>query len=262
MTKPSKELSLTVKQGFKFLDALGLRLKDEGMMLSRESDKIYRSVILFDTIQVMNYPALRQCFVVRSLPDKYMLINITALVRPWVLWPITRGILAIGISPATSSTHPVFFCLLKGYPQLTRRPPIFYSTMPAPFAFMVVASWALVNWSTAINASVNDRYCIQTAANHFARSAPFCQIPTRLTTINTWVTVYFFPIIILFRCLQFAMEIVTLFTSLCLRRTHLTTANTYRSVQLFPASTFFFSPHSIILAHRVLDVNILERGLG
>jgi len=76
MTKPSKELSLTVKQGFKFLDALGFGLKHAVMLPVRHSNKIYGSVIMLDAVQMMDYPTWRQRFSMRLLPDKNVLKDI------------------------------------------------------------------------------------------------------------------------------------------------------------------------------------------
>lgn len=80
------KLSLTLEQGFKFLNTLRLRLKKKVMFLARESCQVAESIIITDTIEVVDYPARRQRLAVSFFPDKYVFLDISSCIRPVVIW--------------------------------------------------------------------------------------------------------------------------------------------------------------------------------
>lgn len=67
------QLPLSVKQSLKFLDALRFGFKQSPVLTIRHSDKIYYSIIISDSVKMVNYPAVRKSLAVNFLPDQYML---------------------------------------------------------------------------------------------------------------------------------------------------------------------------------------------
>ena len=64
---------MIIKQSFQFLNTLGFCLKHKMMFLARQSYKIYRAVVGWNSVKVMNMPTFRQELSVRCFPNKTML---------------------------------------------------------------------------------------------------------------------------------------------------------------------------------------------
>jgi len=66
---------LAIKQGFKFLNALCFCLKNKVMLLIRQGYQVARVIVVFDTVQMVNYPPFREWFTINLLPDVNVLQN-------------------------------------------------------------------------------------------------------------------------------------------------------------------------------------------
>ena len=90
------------KKCLQFLDTLCLRLKDKVMFLIGQGYKILRSIIVFDTVKVMNYPTFRQGLTMCLFPNKNMLENITmARSNAWMVRLINEYIATASFTSAT-----------------------------------------------------------------------------------------------------------------------------------------------------------------
>ena len=65
-----------IKQGFQFLNTLCLSLKDKRVFPVRKGNKIHRTIVVLDSVKMVNNPAIRQRLIVNLLPNKNMLHDI------------------------------------------------------------------------------------------------------------------------------------------------------------------------------------------
>ena len=86
---------LVIKQGFQFLNSFSLSLKDKVVFPIGETNKIQRTVIIRNPIQVMNNPAFRQRFAMGLLPDKDMFCYIAITECPWVVRLVDADIASV-----------------------------------------------------------------------------------------------------------------------------------------------------------------------
>lgn len=63
---------LIIKQGFKFLNPFSFGLKDKVMFLVRQCFQVTWPVIIWYTIEMVNYPTFRQWLAMSLFPDKDM----------------------------------------------------------------------------------------------------------------------------------------------------------------------------------------------
>lgn len=77
---------MTIKQSLKFLYSFGHSLLNQPRMMltSRHSFKVTRSVIVSDSVQVVNYPINREWFLMVLLPYENMLHYHTAFCCSWM----------------------------------------------------------------------------------------------------------------------------------------------------------------------------------
>lgn len=68
-----------VEQSLKFLNTLCLSIKNEIMFPIRQSHKISRSIVMFDSVKMVNNPTIRQRLSISFFPNKNMLHNIAFL---------------------------------------------------------------------------------------------------------------------------------------------------------------------------------------
>lgn len=95
-----EKLMLIVKQSLKLLNTLGLSFKDKIVLLARQRYKIFRSVIAFNPIKMMNYPSFRQYLIIGLLPYNNMFLNIPTLIGMWVVGLINIDItMRVFVSP-------------------------------------------------------------------------------------------------------------------------------------------------------------------
>ena len=93
-----KELLLTFKQSLKFLDAFSLRLKDKVVFLAWQAHQISRSIIIPDSVQMMNMPSLWQKLIVYLFPNEQMFCYVS-LKSLWVSRAIYKNISIVRIPP-------------------------------------------------------------------------------------------------------------------------------------------------------------------
>lgn len=79
------EDSLFPQPCFQFLYPLLFGREDTVMFLTRQGYKVFWSIIIFDTIQMVNYPAFRQLFAICLLPNKDVLAYIASRLSSWML---------------------------------------------------------------------------------------------------------------------------------------------------------------------------------
>ncbi len=100
---------MTIKQGFKFLDAFSFSLKHKIMLLVGQTEQVLGSVIILDTIKMMDYPSLRQRFAVSFFPDKNMLTNIAISISSLMVRSMNKDI-------SRASYLPTFPIMMFGFP--------------------------------------------------------------------------------------------------------------------------------------------------
>lgn len=71
-----EKLRLSIKQCFKFLDALGLGRENLKMFLAGKRNKIYWAIVSLDSIKMMYHPSFWKLFTVNHFPNKDMLKDI------------------------------------------------------------------------------------------------------------------------------------------------------------------------------------------
>ena len=81
----SKKLVLIIEKCLQFLDTLCFGIKNAVMFPIRHSKQILNSVIIPNTIKVMNCPSLWQKFTIGLLPDKSMLLHISASISSGII---------------------------------------------------------------------------------------------------------------------------------------------------------------------------------
>jgi len=184
---------LIIKQSFKFLNTLGFSLKDKVMLFTRESHQIARSVIAFNPIQMMNYPAFRQWFAMNLLPDKDMLQDEPSSCCSRMVGQINRSIAsAILIFVALAKFISLLACFLMCYSQFTYCPAVFYSTTFAPFGCHIKSHplpFGIYRFIT-VNTVMRNRYY---PTSIFTILAPLSLGAAGFAAINTNRSVFFLP---------------------------------------------------------------------
>ena len=71
-----KKLLLAIKQGFQFLNTLCFLCEDKAMFTRRQAHQILRTVIIFDTVQMVYNPTFWQRLIVELFPNIYVLKHI------------------------------------------------------------------------------------------------------------------------------------------------------------------------------------------
>lgn len=99
---------LVIKQGFKFLNALGFSLKQQIVLFIGQGFQILRAIVAGDTIEVVNNPAFRQRFAVSLLPDKDMLKHIAPAISSRVVRFFDMHIAIFALKPS-AFVRRVFF---------------------------------------------------------------------------------------------------------------------------------------------------------
>lgn len=136
---------LVIKQCLKLLYSFCLSLKHGTMLSIRQCYQITRSVIVFDSIQVMNEPTFRQCSIIGSLPNHNMFLNMPSISSAWMFRHINTYIPPVTFCATTfpegrvfSSIFGIFFSYIWAFPSL------YCSTSPTSNS--IVATWlATVN---------------------------------------------------------------------------------------------------------------------
>ncbi len=130
------EDSLFLKACFQHLDSLFFGREDMVMPNTRQGHQVFRSVVIFDAIQMMYYPAFRQCFVVCHFPIENMLTHIASFLSSWMVRlqhiniPLLVNSASFPIRMLSSSTHTAG--------TVTAIPPLeFESATPAASRFSV-----------------------------------------------------------------------------------------------------------------------------
>lgn len=90
---------MVIKQGFQLLNPLCLSLKDKVMLPVRQSYKVSRAIVVFYSIKMVNYPAIRQRLIVRLFPDEDMFHHIASFLSMGMRW-----LANINISTCTESS--------------------------------------------------------------------------------------------------------------------------------------------------------------
>lgn len=89
---------MTIKQCFKFSDTLSFSNEYSIVSQCRQSHQIAGSIVIFNSVQMMNNPTIRQWFAISLLPNKDMFHYIPFSICPMVLW------------------SPYFYVTVIGYP--------------------------------------------------------------------------------------------------------------------------------------------------
>ena len=71
------KLALSIKQGFKFLNTLGLSCENKTMFSIRQTHQVDRPIIFHNPIEMVNYPTFRKWFAVGFLPNEKMFTDIS-----------------------------------------------------------------------------------------------------------------------------------------------------------------------------------------
>jgi len=151
----SAQMALIFKKGFQFLDSLRLCLKDEIMFLCWYSNKVRRSIIPRDSIQMMNVPSGRGKLPMCVFPNQDMFINIAIGFCTWMIFVAYQDI-TLFVFVLTAS--PSWILFTPSSPYLSSFPS--GALFPSPMYM-----GKLVKTSSATG-----RF-----------------IPTRLSAINTWM---------------------------------------------------------------------------
>jgi len=119
---------LIIKQSLKLLYSLSLSLKDKVVLLVRQGYQIARSIIVLNSVKVMNNPAFRQRFAVSFFPYKDMLKDVATFISSRMVWFKNTNITPCSASQSNSSTFPVgmiFTPLMFARTRLTSFSPYF-----------------------------------------------------------------------------------------------------------------------------------------
>ena len=81
-----------VKQCFKFLNSFSFRLKNKIVLLIRESHKVAKSVIVLNTIKMVNNPTIGQRFLVCGFPNNNMLTHIAITISSRMVFSKNQSI--------------------------------------------------------------------------------------------------------------------------------------------------------------------------
>lgn len=100
----SDKLHLPIKRSLKFLYSFSFSLENKTMFHIRQGNKITKTIIIFDTIQMMNYPTFWQQSAICFFPNQSMFQRISMPVSLWVCRQINKNITS---SSSKSSAFPV-----------------------------------------------------------------------------------------------------------------------------------------------------------
>lgn len=136
---------MIIKQCLKLLNTLGFSLKNKVVFLIREGYQISRSVVILDSIQVVNEPTFRQAFVIRFFPNHNMFLNMTPFSSAWMFWHIYTYITPVTFCTTTFPKGRVFSSIFgKFLSYIWAFPALYRSTSPT--SNCIVATWlATVN---------------------------------------------------------------------------------------------------------------------
>ncbi len=96
------KLTLLMQECFQFLYAFCLCLKDKVMFFIWHPSKVFNSVILFNTIQMVNHPTCRQFFFMKLFPYYKMFSNISIVFTcPRMFWHEKIGIITHNYTPTS-----------------------------------------------------------------------------------------------------------------------------------------------------------------
>lgn len=87
-----EKLPLPMQSGFKLLYSFGFSLKQEPVFFVRQSYQINWSIIVSDSVQMVDNPAFRQGLVMCSFPYQNVFSNIAIRVSSWMTWLINENI--------------------------------------------------------------------------------------------------------------------------------------------------------------------------
>lgn len=188
---------LIIKKSLKLLYSFSLGLKHKVMLFTRKGLQIYRSIVTWYSIKMVNYPSIGQGFAMCLLPNEDMLKNISSYSSRMVRFIDTN--IAVSYNSATLpimslfSSRQIFSTLFSSCPRM------FEGTVTAASSrvFNSKSSFPSIDWLAAIRAKL--RY-ILTPVKIIALPAPQCCIATRLSAIKANMCVPFFPsLALLFR---------------------------------------------------------------
>ena len=101
------KLCLSFKQSFKFLDTFSFSLENKIMFFIWKGLKIANTVVMFNPVQVVNYPVFRQRLFIYLLPYKNMFKNIPA--RCSGVFRLIQMYIPVFSFPSTTFPTIVFF---------------------------------------------------------------------------------------------------------------------------------------------------------
>ena len=178
-------MALIVKQGFKFLDALGLSSKQEVMLFTGHSYEITRSIVIWDSIKVMNYPSIGQRFAVSLFPNQYMFKYIS-LLGSSVVNRLHNSNVSISILSPSAFPFVMLFSSLNQMCKITSLPASFHRTSRAKSRELT----SLTELLPAIIASCGDNSSIAPTVLTYLASRV-----ARFPTSCTWVSMGYNPFI-------------------------------------------------------------------
>lgn len=137
-----------VKKCFKFLDTFGFSCKDKTVFMIRQSLKIYKSIIRFNPIKVMNNPTLRQGPLIKCFPNQYMFEYISPRSRSWVLMTYCHYITFLGFIFTASPVRVFCTLAMMDFCKTTIRPFYFRRTTITArrnrmYQFPTILTWML-----------------------------------------------------------------------------------------------------------------------
>ncbi len=180
------ELPLLLKQSFKFLNAFCFSLEQQFMFLVLHRYQIYNSVIIRDTVKVMDYPSFWQRFSINFLPNYYMFKNIIPNL-PGMVGLIKSYITCFDFHTSTLPIRAVYAFRVRRRISSSISPTIFHKAASTTNTFSP-------NWLTAIYTSI--KKLLWVALLTAAAMTSNRSIRAKLTTVYTRMFVGFTPFFI------------------------------------------------------------------
>lgn len=181
------QLTLPIQKSLKFLDAFCFGIKYAFMFPVWQSYQIFNSIIVFDTIKMVNYPSFRQQFSISIFPNHSMFSNVSTLASKVMLWQKDKDITPIAMCPTAFPRRGLFPFRKIMLAQFPRLPHLLCPASPASFGML---STRLVNRSTTFWAYFGNWF---NASLRFAMVTALCQLTAWLATVNTFTSVELFP---------------------------------------------------------------------
>lgn len=216
-----EELRLSIKLGFKLLYTFGLSLKHKIVFFIRQPFQVSGAVIIFNSVQVMDYPSWGQRFFIRLFPDPNMFQN--------EAMPICSGMVRY-------EDKYISACRLISF-----------------------ADSSFIPFSFQSGVDCSDVSCFPIMLRG-TRPASLCCFPRIifpiLLLIDRFATVRakscYRPL---------SVFVLTIYTAFGLLRAWLSAIQTGMLVFLFPFPALFFRPHIVSIAYMNLNSNRMQRCL-